>query len=162
MIQRYYPGFLYMQAWFGLSFSLFFLFCSRAGFVDFSTINSTSIHCLQTHKHPFSVTFSLKMSLTILFTHLKIILLQYFQVQQNKFFPNKPVEQNSDSNPHPPLVSKTLTCLIPRNSFKKKKKPCLVPPNYLLSKKTNKFGSSSMDDNGKFHTINAQKVKNQS
>ena len=32
------------------------------------------------------------MSLTILFTHLKIILLQYFQFQQNKFFPNKPVE----------------------------------------------------------------------
>ena len=33
----------------------------------------------KTHKSHFSTTFSLKMGLTVLFTHLKIILLQYFQ-----------------------------------------------------------------------------------
>ena len=33
----------------------------------------------RTHKHHFSATFSLKMGLTVLFTHLKIILLQCFQ-----------------------------------------------------------------------------------
>ena len=47
--------------------------------VDFSTMNSAFVHCLQTHKFHFLTTFSLKMSLTILFTHLKIILLQCFQ-----------------------------------------------------------------------------------
>ena len=57
----------------------FFFFFSRASFVDFSTVNSAFMHCSRTHKHHFSVTFSLKMSLTILFTHLKIILLQCFQ-----------------------------------------------------------------------------------
>ena len=36
--------------------------------------------CLQTYKFHFSVIFSLKMGLTVLFTHLKIILLQYFSV----------------------------------------------------------------------------------
>ena len=45
----------------------------------------------ETHKLHFSVTFSLKMGPTTLFTHLKIILLQYFQFQQNKFYPNKPL-----------------------------------------------------------------------
>ena len=47
--------------------------------IDFSTMNSASVHCLRTHKFHFSVTFSLKMGPTTLFTHLKIILLQYFQ-----------------------------------------------------------------------------------
>ena len=47
--------------------------------VDFSTMNSASVHYLQTHKFHFSATFSLKMSPTVLFTHLKIILLQCFQ-----------------------------------------------------------------------------------
>ena len=60
-------------------FSFFFFFSSRAGFVDFSTLNSAFVHCSWTHKHHFSVTFSLKMGPTVLFTHLKIILLQYFQ-----------------------------------------------------------------------------------
>ena len=44
-------------------------------------MNSAFVHCLRTHKFYFLVTFSLKMGLTILFTHLKIILLQYFQFQ---------------------------------------------------------------------------------
>ena len=47
--------------------------------VDFSAVNSTSVYCLWTHKFHFSVTFSLKMGPTTLFTHLKIILLQCFQ-----------------------------------------------------------------------------------
>ena len=73
------------MAWFGfnfcvlrLRFQLFFFFL-RAGFVNFSTVNSASVHCSRTHKHHFSVTFSLKMDLMVLFIHLKIILLQYFQ-----------------------------------------------------------------------------------
>ena len=47
--------------------------------VDFSTMNSALVYCLRTHKFHFSTTFSLKMSPTVLFTHLKIILLQCFQ-----------------------------------------------------------------------------------
>ena len=42
------------------------------------TIFSQSVHivyCLRTHKFYFSATFSLKMGPTVLFTHLKIILL---------------------------------------------------------------------------------------
>ena len=47
--------------------------------VDFSIVNSASVHCLRIHKFHFSVTFLLKMGPTVLFTHLKIILLQCFQ-----------------------------------------------------------------------------------
>ena len=47
--------------------------------VDFLSVNSVSVHCLRTHKFHFSATFSLKMGPTVLFTHLKINLLQYFQ-----------------------------------------------------------------------------------
>ena len=47
--------------------------------VDFSTMNSAPVYCLRTHKFHFSTTFSLKMSPTVLFTYLKIILLQCFQ-----------------------------------------------------------------------------------
>ena len=39
-----------------------------------------TVHCSWTHKFHFSATFSLKMGSTVLFTHLKIILLQYFSV----------------------------------------------------------------------------------
>ena len=38
------------------------------------------VHCFRIHKFYFLATFSLKMGLTVLFTHLKIILLQYFSV----------------------------------------------------------------------------------
>ena len=48
--------------------------------MTFSTVNSAFLHCLWTHKYHFLSTFSLKMSFTILFTHLKFILLQYFSV----------------------------------------------------------------------------------
>ena len=42
---------------------------------------SGSQYCSWFHKYHFSATFSLKMGFTILFTHLKIILLQCFQFQ---------------------------------------------------------------------------------
>ena len=43
--------------------------------------NLAPVYCSRTHKFHFSVTFSLKMGPTALFTYLKIILLQYFQFQ---------------------------------------------------------------------------------
>ena len=46
-----------------------------------STVNSAQIYCLRTHIFHFSATFLLKTGPTILFTHLKIILLQCFQFQ---------------------------------------------------------------------------------
>ena len=42
--------------------------------VDFSVVDSALVYCSWTHKFHFSATFSLKMGLTALFTHLKIIL----------------------------------------------------------------------------------------
>ena len=65
---------------FVLQISLF-SFLVQPSLVDFSTLNSVFVHCSQTHKFRFLVTFSLKMGLTILFIHLKIILLQCFQFQ---------------------------------------------------------------------------------
>ena len=47
----------------------------------------------RSHKFHFSTTFSLKIDLTALFTHLKIILLQHFQFQQNKFHLNGPLTE---------------------------------------------------------------------
>ena len=48
------------------------------------------VYCSRTYKFYFSVTFSLKMGPTILFTHLKIILLQCFSVSIFSFqlYPN--------------------------------------------------------------------------
>ena len=65
-----------------------FLACVSGGLrllfnVDFSTVNSVFMYCMycsRTHKYHFLSTFSLKIGLIILFTHLKIILLQYFSV----------------------------------------------------------------------------------
>ena len=50
-------------------------------------------YCLRNHKFQFSATFSLKMGPTLLFTHLKIILLQYFTVSISNFqlHPNGPL-----------------------------------------------------------------------
>ena len=48
----------------------------------------------KTHKLHFSSTFSLKMGLTALCMYLKIILLQCFQFQKNKFYPNGPLERH--------------------------------------------------------------------
>ena len=79
-----------------LRFSFFFCTClwdcsycsctvqwTVAAKFDFSIFFSQSVHigyCSWTHKFHFSATFSLKMGPTVLFTHLKIILLQYFSV----------------------------------------------------------------------------------
>ena len=48
------------------------------------------VHCSLTHKFHFSAIFSLKMGPTILFIHLKIILLQYFLVFNFQLYPNRP------------------------------------------------------------------------
>ena len=57
----------------------FHFFFFPAAKLDFSTVNSASVHYSRTHKYYFLTTFSLKMGPTALFTHLKIILLQCFQ-----------------------------------------------------------------------------------
>ena len=51
------------------------------------------LYCLRTHKFHTSATSSLKMGPTLLFTHLKIILLQYFSVSIFIFqlYPNGPL-----------------------------------------------------------------------
>ena len=51
--------------------------------------NLVHIKFLITHKFHFSATFSLKISPTVLFTHLKIILLQYFSVFSFQLYPNR-------------------------------------------------------------------------
>ena len=48
------------------------------------------VYCSQTHKFHFLITFSLKVGPTVLFTHLKIILLQYFSVFSFQSYPNRP------------------------------------------------------------------------
>ena len=53
---------------------------SRKVFLTFFSQSVHTMYCLWTHKFHFSATFSLKMVPTVLFTHLKIILLQYFSV----------------------------------------------------------------------------------
>ena len=61
-------------------FLFFFFFSARNSWLcQLWTVHSYTVH--KSHKFHFSVTFSLKMGPTILFTHLKIILLQYFQFQ---------------------------------------------------------------------------------
>ena len=61
-----------------LRFSLF-VFWFSPPWLTLST--STFVYYLQSHKLQFSATFLLKIDLTVLFTHLKIILLQFFQFQ---------------------------------------------------------------------------------
>ena len=72
---------LYIASAFTFSVScvsaVFFFFL--AALVDFLSVNSAFVHCSWTHKLHFLAIFSLKMCPTVLFTHLKIILLQYFQ-----------------------------------------------------------------------------------
>ena len=84
-------------------FFFFFFFCTRlwdcgyclctvqwtvAAKFDFSIFFSQSVHIVHyswTHKFHFSATFSLKLGPTVLFTYLKIILLQYFLVFKFQF-----------------------------------------------------------------------------
>ena len=65
--------------WIGLKMRLCFLLLFFYFFSRECWLFEWTVHCLQTHKNHFSTTFSLKMGLTILFTYLKIILLQCFQ-----------------------------------------------------------------------------------
>ena len=69
------------------AFFFFFLFSPQLLTSQLWTIHLCIVH--ESHKLHFSVTFSLKMGPTVLFTHLKIISLS-FQFQQNKFYPNGP------------------------------------------------------------------------
>ena len=59
---------------------LLFMYCTWtvAATFDQFYVNSAFVHCLRTHKFHFLSIFSLKMGPTVLFTHLKIILLQWF------------------------------------------------------------------------------------
>ena len=73
--------------------SVFFFFLIAKKF-DFSTNfqpHVGPVHYSRTHKFYFSATFSLKMSPTVLFTHLKIILLQCFSVFSFQLYPNGPL-----------------------------------------------------------------------
>ena len=75
-----------------LHFCFFFFFYIAEKF-DFSTNFQSHVglvYCLWTHKFYFSTTFSLKMGLMVLFTHLKIILLQYFSVFSFQLYPTDP------------------------------------------------------------------------
>ena len=90
-------------------FFFFFFFCTRLwdcgycsytvqwtvvakfDFSIFSANQCTSCTDSWTHKFHFSITFSLKMGPAVLFTHLKIILLQYFSVFGFQLYPNGPL-----------------------------------------------------------------------
>ena len=69
-----------------VSLRLLFIYCSMNSnrkvwlFYIFFSQSVHIVHGSWTHKFHFSATFSLKMGHTVLFTHLKIILLQYFSV----------------------------------------------------------------------------------
>ena len=91
----------------------FFFFCTRlwdcgycswtiqwtvAAKFDFSIFFSQSVHivhCSWTHKFHFSATFSLKIGLTVLFTHLKLFCYSIFQFSVSVFsfqlYPNGPL-----------------------------------------------------------------------
>ena len=81
---------------------LTFIFWFQPHYLTKSTVNSAPMHCSLTHKFHFSATFSLKMGPTVLFTHLKIILLQYFSIFSFSFqlYPNEPLNSsNKTTNP---------------------------------------------------------------
>ena len=69
---------------------------SIAANVDFLTVNSAFVHCLRTHKYYFLTIFSLKIGPMILFTHLKIILLQYFQFSIFSFSKISSIQTDSE------------------------------------------------------------------
>ena len=69
---------------------------------DFSIFFSQSVHivhCSWIYKFHFSAIFSLKMGPTVLFTHLKIILLQYFSVFSFQLYSSGPLIHVSPCNP---------------------------------------------------------------
>ena len=64
---------------------------------DRSSVNSSSVHYSRTHKFHFLSNFSLKMGLTVLFTHLKIILLQCFQFSVFSFSKISSIQTDPES-----------------------------------------------------------------
>ena len=70
----------YVYVLFHLFLFLSFFF-SGPQLLTLSIVNSTYMYCSRSHKLHFLTIFLLKMGLTTLFTHLKIISLQYFQFQ---------------------------------------------------------------------------------
>ena len=78
-----FPLFFFWHAF--VSLRLLFIYCSmnsncKVWLFYFFSQSMHIVYCLWTHKFHFSATFLLKMGLTVLFTYLKIILLQYFSV----------------------------------------------------------------------------------
>ena len=78
-----------------LRFLFFFFFFVQPTMVDRSSVTVFLCTVYRSHKLYFLSIFSLKMGPTVLFTHLKIILLQCFQFQQNKLYPNGPFVHTS-------------------------------------------------------------------
>ena len=66
------------------TFFFFFFTCSFLTFLPNRVL-------FMDHKFHFSATFSLKMGPTILFTYLKIILLQFFSIFSFQLYPNGPL-----------------------------------------------------------------------
>ena len=70
----------HLDCHFAFFLCVFFFFSTRNCWLcQLWTMHTYTVH--RSHKFHFSTTFSLKMGPTILFTHLKIILLQCFQFQ---------------------------------------------------------------------------------
>ena len=89
--------------------------------VDFSAVNSASVYCLCSHKFHFSTIFSLKIGPTVLFTHLKIILLQYFQFSVFNFSKISFIQTDAKSTKYikytaPHWATCFITCAAPTKS----------------------------------------------
>ena len=93
--------------------SPFFFLVEKFDFSTYFQSHVGPVHCSQTHKFHFSTTFSLKVGPIVLFTHLKIILLQCFSVfsciQTDSYSSNFPL---SSFFPILGIISKTFYILI--------------------------------------------------
>ena len=119
----------------------FFFFMSRNIWFFMWTVHG--VHCLRIYKFYFLATFSLKMGHTILFTYLKIILLQYFSIFSFNFqflTVSKRTPRFNDlelyylSTPLLILYSILNRISTRSNLLKKKKKPIMQTDKIILSK----------------------------
>ena len=119
----------------------FFFFFSQNIWLFMWTMHG--VHCLQTYKFYFLATFLLKMGLTILFTYLKIILLQYFSIFSFNFQFSTVSKQTPRFNDlelyylsTPLLILYSILNRISTRSnlLKKKKKPIMQTDKIILSK----------------------------
>ena len=97
-------------------------------FLTFFSQSVHTVHCLWTHKFHFLAIFSLKMGPMILFTYLKIILLQYFLIFNFNFqlYPNELL--NSSNKTTNPITSTQIA----QPSHRPTQHPGLKPmPNFL-------------------------------